>query len=108
VVILEKYLADHIDRLTGVTDGTRKDYRSMAARHITPYLGQLPLEAVDRKRLEKWVNDLTPVMSGKTLRNVHSLLSAALNRAVYEGLVPANLAKGVRLPSRRTTTRPRW
>lgn len=96
--VLKDWLTQHIGRLTGVTDGTRADYKSIAKRHIDPHLGDLPLEAIDRKRLEKWVNDLTPVMSGKTLRNVHSLLSAALNRAVYEELIPANLAKGVRLP----------
>lgn len=97
-VILRDWLTDHINRLTGVTDGTRKDYRAMAARHIDPSLGDFPLEALDRRRLEEWVNTLTPTLSGKTLRNVHALLSAALNRAVYDGLIPANLAKGVRLP----------
>ncbi len=100
VVILSTWLEDHISRLTGVTEGTRGDYRSMAKRHINPTLGQLPLEAIDRRRLEKWVNDLSPTMAGKTLRNVmHALLSAALNRAVYEGLIPSNPAKGVRLPA---------
>lgn len=99
VVVLADWLEDHINRLTGVTDGTRRGYRSIAKRHINPTLGQLPLEALDRRRLEKWVNDLTPQMAGKTLRNVHALLSAALGRAVYDGLVPANLAEGVRLPA---------
>lgn len=96
--ILKDWLTSHIDRLTGVEDGTRKDYRAMAKRHIFPTLGDYPVQAITRHLLEEWVNTLTPTMSGKTLRNVHALLSAALNRAVFDGLIPANLAKGVRLP----------
>lgn len=97
-VLLKDWMTTHIDRLTGVTDGTRKGYKSLARDHIEPKLGEYPLEALTRKRLEEWVNDLTPTMSSKTLRNVRGLLSGALNRAVYEELIPANLVKGVRLP----------
>ena len=40
--ILLKNGRDHINRLTGVTDGTRKGYRSLARDHINPALGELP------------------------------------------------------------------
>ena len=98
-ILLKDWLRDHINRLTGVTDGTRKGYRSLARDHINPALGELPLEALTRKRLEAWINTLASAMSGKTLRNVRGLLSGALNRAVYEELLPANLAKDIRLPA---------
>lgn len=97
-ILLEAWLSDHIDRLTGITDGTRRDYRAMAKHHINPTLGQYPVEAIGRRQLEQWVNRLTPDMAAKTLRNVQALLSAALERAVYEELIPSNPAKGVRLP----------
>jgi integrase len=97
-VLLRDWLEDHVERLTGVTDGTKRDYRAAIKHHINPTLGDYPLEALSRRQLELWVNTLTPTMAAKTLRNVQSILSAALERAVREDLIPANPAKGVRLP----------
>jgi len=98
-VLLSDWLEDHVARLTGVTDGTRKDYRAMIANHIAPTLGDYPVKALTRRQVETWVNALSPTMSAKTLRNVHSLLSAALTRAVHDELIPNNPAQAVRLPS---------
>jgi integrase len=97
-VLMSEWVEQHINRLTGVTEGTRRGYRSIAAHHITPTLGDYPVDAITRRLLEVWVNDLTEQLAGKTLRNVHALLSATLTRAVQEGLIASNPAKSVRLP----------
>ena len=74
----------HIEHLTGIEHRTKKDYRSMLANHITPHLGAFP---IDHEHLDdlakKWVNDRAEGgMGGKTLKNVHALLSAAIGSAV--------------------------
>jgi integrase len=78
--IIEK----HIEGLTGIEHRTRKDYRSMARLHINPHIGHHPINHDHLDDLaKKWVNDRAEEgMGGKTLRNVHALLSAAIGSAV--------------------------
>jgi hypothetical protein len=61
-VLLEAWMADHIDRLTGVTDGTRQGlpvpgYGSTSTRTSVT----TPSRRLGRRQLEDWVNTLTPV-----------------------------------------------
>ncbi len=94
------WVARHIDALSGVEGGTRRDYRSYLKHDIAPTpLGALPLPAVNREVVGAWVNGLADRgLSGKTIRNRHSLLSAALTSAVQAEHITTNHAKGVRLP----------
>lgn len=79
-------IEDYVEHLTGIEARTKKDYRSMARNHITPYLGAFPIDVDNLDRLAKrWVNDRWDDgegMGGKTLRNVHAFLSAAIGSAV--------------------------
>ncbi|MGK7221326.1 tyrosine-type recombinase/integrase [Kocuria flava] len=88
---------EYIDGLTGVLPGTRSKYQRMAAKHITPRLGAIPVDTLTRRDVTRWINDLE--VSGKTKRNIHAILSAALTEAEKAGVVPTNVAKGVRMPS---------
>ena len=89
----------HIDGLTGITDGTRRRYRQLARNHIVPDLGHLPIDLLTYSRAAAWVNGLERKgLSGKTIRNVHSLLSATVTTAVRDRHVPENVVKGLRLP----------
>ncbi|WP_433600670.1 hypothetical protein ACQPXH_02150 [Nocardia sp. CA-135953] len=56
VVTIASAGADHIDNLTGVTDGTRKRYRAYMRNDIEPFFG--PSTAADMipdKRIRQWV-----------------------------------------------------
>lgn len=89
----------HIDHLTGVTDGTKSDYRSYLAHDITPTLGTIPLPLLTRDQVAGWVNELAERgLSGKSIRNRHSLLSAALTSAQRDGLIDQHPCKGMRMP----------
>lgn len=89
----------HIAGLTGVTDGTRRRYEALLRLHIAPELGDLPLDLLTHQRAAAWVNGLERSgRKGKTIRNVHSLLSAAMTTAVRDQHVPENVVKGLRLP----------
>lgn len=87
----------HIDHLTGVTDGTRRRYRDMAALHldVEPFRSTL-LQHLTGDHVRAWVN--TQDASAKSVHNRHALLSASLSTAVGAGLIPGNVAKGIRLP----------
>ncbi|MDQ0376466.1 tyrosine-type recombinase/integrase [Amycolatopsis thermophila] len=97
VPTIAELIEHHIEHLTGVQPRTKRDYRRDAKRHINPHLGAIPVDALDRDRVKRWVNDLTGKMSGKTLANVHSLLSAALQESIPKWRED-NPAKGIRMP----------
>ena len=91
-------VAHHIEHLTGVEEGTRRDYAAMLRRSIAPALGSIPITILTRDDVAKWVNEQSNVRP-KTVKNRHSLLSAALTSAVQADLIPSNPALGVRMPT---------
>lgn len=94
----------HVDQLTGVEAGTRANYRGMAGRHLEPHplAGRLA-SAATRADVGSWVTWLQEErgLSGKTIANLHGLLSASFTTAVRDGVRPDNPSTGMRLP--RTT-----
>lgn len=99
VPTLAEWLPQYIDQLTGVTDRTRLDYARIAERTWLPRLGALPLDLITRADVAAWVNAADRAgLSGKTIANAKSLLSAALAAAVLAGRIDANPAFRMRTP----------
>lgn len=97
-------VSSHIDQLTGVEAGTRSNYRGMANRHLEPHpLSQRLTAKATRADIGAWVTWLQEEkgLSGKTIANLHGLLSAAMTTAARDGVRPDNPCRGMRLP--RTT-----
>jgi integrase len=108
-------LGSYIDLQTGITDGTRKDYRKEAERDIYPYLGDLPITSLmDEDVVKAWITILggkhptrprivtkgcKSSLSGKTIANRHALLSCGAERAKGLGLLPTNPVAGIPLPA---------
>jgi integrase len=92
----------HVSELTGILDQTRAVYLRLAAQHIDPTLGALPIAAIDKTAVATWVNRLDQTgMADKTIRNLHGLLSATVHTAVDKGwLTGKNPCRGMRLPRR--------
>lgn len=85
----------YIDHRTGITDGTRRKYRKIAAARIdSATLGQIPIHHVTSDDVSLWYNSMAG--SPKTKANIQGLLSTALESAVTAGLIARNAAKGVR------------
>lgn len=93
---LVDWLHEYIESLTGVQPATSERYRAYVMHDIAPFFGSLPLNAVSESSVGKWVQQLTG--SGKTIRNKHGFLSAALGAAVKVGYLSANPCLGRRLP----------
>lgn len=90
----------HIDRLTNddAHAGTRRTYRGLLANHIEgTAIGALPVNALTRDDVRAWLDTLP--LAAKSRRNVQGLLSAALQRAVEDEVLPRNVARGVRIKS---------
>lgn len=90
------WISHHIDHLSGVDKRTVDDYRSYLRTSIAPTVGTVPLTALSRDDVARWVQGMTG--AAKTIANKHALLSAALNAAVKAGHIPNNPAAGARLP----------
>ncbi|QYN17634.1 site-specific integrase [Amycolatopsis sp. DSM 110486] len=99
---LSAVIERHVSELTGIQERTRQTYRRDAKLHIAPYLGNRPINMVDRSDIKKWLNTLDDKgnLSSKSIGNVHGLLSAVFKSALYEyKLIDENPCKGIRLPS---------
>lgn len=80
-----EWLETHIADLTGATDRTRADYRSHAARYITPLLSALDVDEVTPSNISRLANQLDQKVSARTVANLRGLLSAAFGYAVEQG-----------------------
>jgi integrase len=100
------YLDPMGGHLSGVTEGTRAGYRAEAERSFLQVLGEMPLDAIRRQEVTRWVawqeaqpssRNPSASVSAKTVRNYHALLSAVLASAANEQLITGNPARGVKL-----------
>lgn len=126
---LAEWFERHLDTLAASrTPGTIEDYRRMAARTWLPTLGPLPLAAITRDAVVRWVAEQRKVetaqsrarraaavkrqkadpsvvvpqpvtYSPKSIANAQRLLSSVLSAAVDADLIERNVARGVKLPS---------
>jgi integrase len=129
VPTLATALETHLEATAAsVTPGTVAGNRRMAERTWLPALGDLPVDAITRDAVVKWVTtqratetqrsasarakaiaaqrkDPSGVVpeprtyAPKSIRNAHALLSDTLATAVERGWVHRNVAKGIAMPS---------
>lgn len=93
-----EYLERHIASRTGTTQGTLHTYRALVRNHMAQ-IAEIPIALLDREAVAAWVNSLAKAKnSGKTIANIHGLLSSALNTAVSDKLIFDNPCRGMRLP----------
>lgn len=107
----ERYLDPASGLLTGIQDGTRRSYQRNAERSFLRILGAMPVNAITRSDIGRWLTwqekqqavttardkSVTRTVSAKTIRNHHALLSGVLKSAVEHGLREDNPAYRMRL-----------
>ncbi|WP_169748729.1 tyrosine-type recombinase/integrase [Microbacterium trichothecenolyticum] len=107
---LREFTATYLDKksgiLTGIEDGTRKGYERAAELSFLRILGALPIDAIDRQDVGRWLawqeeqpstRSSTGKVSAKTVKNYHGLLSSILKAAVAQKLRDDNPAFKMRL-----------
>lgn len=103
----DRYLDPTAGLLTGIEPGTRHGYRRIADSSFLPFLGDLPIDTISKQDVGRWVawQEKQPsrragadaVLSAKTIRNYHALLSNILRAAKEHGVIPENPAHRTRL-----------
>ena len=111
------YLAEWMDSLvsSGRGPSTVSSYQNSLRLHVAPYVGEIHLQALTARDLDRLYRRLleegrrTPgggPLSKRTVRYVHTILSAALKDAVNKGLLPRNPAQAASPPSAASTKAP--
>lgn len=108
------------DYMTGVKPLTKRQYESMAESHIFPAIGAVKLSKLTSPQIQKLYNQLAvdgkrqrrknqktgemeivktgEPLSAKSIRNIHDILSKALNTAIRQGLLRDNPTQRATLP----------
>lgn len=107
---LREWTARYLDAssgiLTGIEKGTRAGYESSARGSFLQFLGDYPVDAIEKTDVGKWVEwqERQPSkrtkgkpVAAKTVRNYHALLSNVMKAAQEAGLCQSNPAHGTRL-----------
>ena len=85
---------------------TWRDYEAVARRHLAPALGPVRLQDLVPGDVRRMHRDVTASVSLATASKAHRVLRAALSDALNDGLVPRNVAAGLRTPTPHGTRTP--
>ena len=83
---------------------TVKGYKAQIKKHIRPGLGKYNLSQINPMLLQRFFNNLSlpddegNVLSPKSIKNVHIILSGILQQAVENEMIAKNPCKKVKLP----------
>jgi integrase len=78
---------------------TRAGYEGKLKKHIIPRLGKVPVAAIDRPAVRRFIADLDRNgMSPGNIRGVRVVLRLVLGAAVEAGAIPGNPCVGLRIP----------
>ena len=77
---------------------TQKHYRAQCEAHIKPCLGAVKLAELTAPQIQAFYNRLGNVLAPKSVRNIHGILTKALNVAVDVEYLRLNPAERVTLP----------
>ena len=99
---------------------TVQQYKSMSETHIFPAIGAVKLKDLKAPQLQKFYNQLAvdgkkarrknpktgkmeivktgKPLSAKTIRNIHDIISKALNTAIQQGMIRENVSQRVTVP----------
>ncbi len=106
-VTVAAYLDDWLDARTtvGLRPSTIAGYRGVVRRHVKPAVGDLYLQDLQPRDLDRLYADLLAgkrsgqPLSRRTVRYIHTVIGKALRDAVRTGLVPHNVARRATPPS---------
>jgi integrase len=97
---LQRWLPDTV-RDT-VRQRTYEGYVHVVERHIVPTIGRIKLKVLSPAHVRGLYREkLDAGLSNRTVRYIHTTLNKALKQAVADGLIPRNVAAGVKAPQPR-------
>ena len=114
---LDEYLAEWMSALptSGRSESTMSSYRHNLRLHVLPYIGSVRLQELGPLDLDRLYarlrttgrrNGGSGALSARTVRYIHTILSAALTDAVKKGLLIRNPAVAASPPSAKAARPP--
>lgn len=85
--------------LNGREASTVETYRYQTDGHIVPYLGRKKLDQLKAEDVDKWLAELAPKLSTRSLRMVHSILNRAVKHAQARDKVRRNVVELCEIPT---------
>lgn len=99
-VTLQCFMTDHADALlVDVRASTAHRIQGIYRTHVIPEFGHLPLNAITRQDVAKWINTMLKTHNASSVRKNVFALKRVLDLAVSYGLLRINPATGVKLPA---------
>jgi integrase len=90
---------DFLDKgLKGKSKATIDNYRSLAARHLSPQIGTTKLQQLTADHLDEWMDDRAEELSTRSLRLIHQILERAIRQAQARDKVRRNVATLITVP----------
>ena len=87
--------------LSRTSESTKSNYETLSRNHIVGRIGAYKLRNLKATQIDRWLAELAPDLSTRSLRLVHSLLVRAINHAMARDLAKRNVAELVRVPEGR-------
>lgn len=88
-----------LDSAVHLRPSTRAGYEGKLRKHIIPRLGKVPVAAIDRPAVRRFIAQLDAGgMSPGNIRGVRVVLRLILGTAVDAGAIPGNPCVGLRIP----------
>ncbi|MBR5157288.1 MAG: site-specific integrase [Clostridia bacterium] len=84
--------------LPNIEQSTKNSYKETIQNRINPYIGSIPLKALNTNTIQQWVNSLSLKLSAKTVCNAFNILKPALEKAKVLHLITDNPCVGVEKP----------
>ena len=102
-VTFEKFASNYIHSRCSIRGSTAAAYASMIRTHLVPFFGKLKLHEVSLENVQRFVTEMTPKVSPKTLRNCVTFLRVMLAgrkgmSAIRQGYIRFDPFQGVELP----------
>lgn len=89
--------AEHWLATRQVRSSTRRSYRGVLDRHLFPEFGGVPINAIDRHGVSRFLAELSEKMAPGNVVNIRRVLSMVLNEAARSGAISRNPTDGVRV-----------
>lgn len=99
VPTLDTIAAEHIALRPNATDGTRLNYERLWRRTWGRTIGHIAANRITEDDLARAAMTLGKTYSRKSLENQRGLLSGVIGRAVRQGYLAENIARGMDLPA---------
>ena len=86
-----------------ITPGTMDSYRNIIQHYIIPDIGSIKLADLTAPTVRRFLDTRLETLSSRTVRYIHTVLSAMLKQAVQDEIIGTNVAAKVRKPKLQKT-----